>query len=127
MGFCEDCGAALTPAAAPRSTPLAAPPPKPLVLAEQFSAFRRALPASVHEQIFTQEEGENRLLTILFVDLSGSVKATVALHPEDAATLLQAVLQAMVDAILAQGGRLNQFLGDAVLAFFGTPRAHECG
>jgi len=38
----------------------------------------------VRQQVFTQEEGENRLLTILFVDLSGSTTATIALPPEDA-------------------------------------------
>lgn len=31
----------------------------------------------------------------------------------------------MVDAVLEYDGRINRLLGDAVLAFFGTPRAHE--
>src|SRR5690349_7513902 len=66
LRFCEDCGAALAATAAP---------PRPPVLEEQFTALQRALPASVQEQIFTQVEGENRVLTILFADLTGSVKA----------------------------------------------------
>ena len=35
------------------------------------------------------------------------------------------MLKAMVDAILRYEGRINRLLGDAVLAFFGTPLAHE--
>jgi class 3 adenylate cyclase/tetratricopeptide (TPR) repeat protein len=122
--FCGDCGATLTPAAV--STRPAASATTPATdLQGQVGAFRRALPPSMHEQVFTQEQGENRLLTILFADLSGSTAAIGALAPEDAAALLQEVLQAMVEAIVAHGGRINQVLGDAVLAFFGTPQAHE--
>jgi predicted ATPase/class 3 adenylate cyclase len=95
------------------------------VLQDQLTAFEQPLPPAVRPQIFTQEEGENRLLTILFADLSGSTRATLALPPEDAATVLQGVLQAMVEAVVAHDGRINQVLGDAVLAFFGTPLAHE--
>jgi class 3 adenylate cyclase len=96
-----------------------------LVLEEQFSAFRQALPASLQGHLFTQPEGENRALTILFADLTGSVRTTAGLHPEDAAALIDQVLKAMVDAILKYEGRINRLLGDAVLAFFGTPVAHE--
>src|SRR5207244_4211897 len=96
-----------------------------LVLAEQFASFQQALPAALRDQLLAQPEGENRLLTILFADLTGSVQTTAHLHPEDAAALVNEVLKAMVDAIVQYAGRINRFLGDAVLAFFGTPQAHE--
>jgi len=70
-------------------------------------------------------EGENRLLTILFADLTASVLTTAHLHHEDAAALVNGVLSMMVEAVLAHGGHINQLLGDGVLAFFGTPQAHE--
>ena len=90
--FCADCGAALAthdrPAAA-TSSPAGQPAPVPqLILEEQFTAFQRALPASLQGQLFTQPEGENRVLTILFADLTGSVARTAGLHPEDAAALV---------------------------------------
>jgi class 3 adenylate cyclase/tetratricopeptide (TPR) repeat protein len=117
--FCSACGTALTAGSA------ALAPPRRPDLATQFSALQQALPASVQEQIVTQPEGENRVLTILFADLTGSVRTMAHLSPEDAAALVNDVLKAMVDAILAHGGRINRILGDAVLAFFGTPQAHE--
>src|SRR5919204_71151 len=92
---CPHCGAELTPNAkvcaecgtAVAAPSAAAPVTRPRDLAEQFGAFQRTLPASVHQQIFTQEEGENRVLTILFADLSGSTVTIGALAPEDAARL----------------------------------------
>src|SRR5262249_27480287 len=76
-------------------------------------------------QLMTESGGENRVLTILFADLSGSVRSTHALAPEDAATRVNEVLRAMIDTVLAYDGRINRLLGDEVLAFFGTPVAHE--
>ena len=127
--FCEDCGTALAthdrPAGATSSRAEQPALGRQLILEEQFTAFQRTLPVSLQGQLFTQPEGENRVLTILFADLTGSVARTAHLQPEDAAALVDQVLKAMVDAILAHDGRINRLLGDAVLAFFGTPVAHE--
>jgi class 3 adenylate cyclase len=87
--------------------------------------MQRAMPASIREHILAESDGENRLLTILFADLTGSVKSTRDLLPEDVASRVNLVLKAMVDAVLEYDGRINRLLGDAVLAFFGTPLAHE--
>src|SRR5947199_7133971 len=54
-----------------------------------------------------------------------AVKRTRELAQEDGAARVNDVLKAMVDAVLAYDGRINRLLGDAVLAFFGTPIAHE--
>jgi class 3 adenylate cyclase len=98
---------------------------RPPDLEAHFAAMQRAMPAALRDQLLTEADGENRLLTILFADLTGSVQGTAALTPEDAAHLVNDVLKAMVDAVLEHGGRINRLLGDAVLAFFGTPVAHE--
>ncbi|HEY1297074.1 MAG TPA: AAA family ATPase [Chloroflexota bacterium] len=97
----------------------------PATLEAQFAAMQRAMPASLRDQILAESDGENRLLTILFADLTGSVRSTRDLAPEDVASRVNLVLKAMVDAVLAYDGRINRLLGDAVLAFFGTPFAHE--
>src|SRR5260370_35564163 len=47
------------------------------------------------------------------------------LHPEDAAALVNRLLQAMVDVILKYEGRIDHFQGDGLLAVFGIPHAHE--
>jgi class 3 adenylate cyclase len=112
--FCSQCGAPIPMAGGAAAS-----------LETHFAAMQRAMPASLREQLLTDAEGENRVLTILFADLTGSVRSTRELVPEDAAERVNDVLKAMVDAVLAYDGRINRLLGDAVLAFFGTPVAHE--
>ena len=57
--------------------------------------------------------------------MSRSLETTRDLHPEDAAALVNRLLQAMVDVILKYEGRIDRFQGDGVLAVFGVPQAHE--
>jgi class 3 adenylate cyclase/tetratricopeptide (TPR) repeat protein len=114
--FCPDCGAALD---AP--PPAAAVPPN---LEAHFHAFQQSLPQSFRDQLLTQE-GENRLVTVLFADMSRSVETTRDLHPEDAAALVNRLLRAMVDVLIGYEGRIDGFHGDGALAVFGSPRAHE--
>jgi class 3 adenylate cyclase len=114
--FCSECGASLAQA------PL---PPVGPSLEEQFTTFQATLPTSVREQLSTPTDGENRIVTILFTDMSGSVQATSHLHPEDAAVLVNNLLKEMVGIISKYEGRIDRFLGDGVLAVFGTPYARE--
>src|SRR5947209_11344369 len=92
--FCSNCGASLATSTAPPAAP------EPLTLEEQFTSFQEGLPASFREQLLTQTEGENRVVTVLFADMSRSVEATEALHPEDAVALINRLLRAMVDVLL---------------------------
>jgi class 3 adenylate cyclase len=69
--------------------------------------------------------GETRVLTVLCADLTGSVTSTAHMHPEDAAARINDALTVMVAAILPYAGHIDRLSGDAVLAFFGTPQAHE--
>src|SRR5438094_776339 len=61
-------------------------------------------------------EGENRLVTLLFADMSRSLETTRDLHPEDAAAQVNRLLQVMVDVILKYEGRIDRFQGDGALA-----------
>src|SRR4051812_17295180 len=70
-------------------------------------------------------EGETRILTVVFADMSGSVETTRDLHPEDAANLVNELFTRMVDALVEHGGQVNRFLGDGALGIFGSPQAHE--
>jgi class 3 adenylate cyclase/DNA-binding SARP family transcriptional activator len=69
--------------------------------------------------------GENRLVTVLFADMSRSVETMRELHPEDAAALVNRLFGVMVDAVLKYEGQVDRFLGDGVLAVFGMLQAHE--
>jgi class 3 adenylate cyclase/DNA-binding SARP family transcriptional activator len=82
-------------------------------------------PSATCEARLTPAQGENRLVTVLFADMSHSVETTRDLHPEEAAALINRLLKVMVDVVLKYEGRIDHFLGDGMLAVFGTLRAHE--
>jgi class 3 adenylate cyclase/tetratricopeptide (TPR) repeat protein len=87
--------------------------------------MQQGMPASFREQILTQTEGENRVVTVLFADMCRSVETTRDLHPEEGAALISRLLRAMVDVLIGCGGRVDGFRGDGLLAVFGSPRARE--
>ena len=70
-------------------------------------------------------EGENRLITALFADISGFTAMSQELSPEDAVEKVNHCFQTITDAIYGYEGNINRFIGDCVLAFFGAPIAHE--
>lgn len=70
-------------------------------------------------------EGEKRLGTILFADMTDSVELTRHLHPEDGLTLVKKLLRLMAEAILAHGGQVDRFLGDGALGVFGVTQTQE--
>ncbi len=65
--------------------------------------------------------GERREVTIMFADLSAFTAMSTRLSPEELMTLTNAYLALMVEAVEAEGGYVNQFVGDAVMAIFGAP------
>jgi class 3 adenylate cyclase len=65
--------------------------------------------------------GEKRRVTILMSDLRGFSSLTEALSPPQVVSLLNGYLGSMVEIIHGYGGTIDEFLGDAVLAFFGAP------
>lgn len=71
------------------------------------------------------EVGELRTLTVLFSDMTGSVAASVGHDAETVMERVNAVLEAMADAIIDNGGVVNRYLGDGVLALFGAREARE--
>ena len=68
---------------------------------------------------------ERRLVTVLFADVVGSTALGEALDPEDVRALLNRFFAIARDAIEPRGGRLEKFIGDAVMAVFGLPVAHD--
>ena len=63
-------------------------------------------------------------VAVLFTDISGFTKLSEKMDPEDVLDLLSAYQTLMVDAIFQRKGTVDKFIGDAVMANFGTPRSH---
>jgi class 3 adenylate cyclase len=68
---------------------------------------------------------ERRLVTILFADVTSSTSLGERLDPERLQEVLATYFGAMREEIEAEGGTVEKFIGDAVMAAFGVPSAHE--
>lgn len=81
---------------------------------------------NVRSSVPAQEFGpQRRRLTVLFADLSGFTAMTQQYEPEDVRSLVESFLVVAREAVETWGGRVDQFLGDGVLAVFGDPMARE--
>lgn len=65
--------------------------------------------------------GEKRNLTIFFSDLQGFTTISEGLEPEELTELLNLYLTAMSDIIMEEGGTIDKFEGDAIIAFWNAP------
>jgi class 3 adenylate cyclase len=68
---------------------------------------------------------ERKLVTVLFADLVDSTALGSRLDPEHLGEVTDTYFEAMRQEIEHQGGTVEKFIGDAVMAVFGVPAAHE--
>jgi class 3 adenylate cyclase len=68
---------------------------------------------------------ERKLATVLFADLVGSTELAGGQDPERVRALLDRFYDAMAAEVERAGGTVEKFVGDAVMAAFGAPAAHE--
>ena len=70
-------------------------------------------------------QGERRVVTMLFCDVQGSTAAAERLDPEEWAEIMNGAFEHLITPVYQYEGTLARLMGDAVLAFFGAPIAHE--
>ncbi|MBI4219824.1 MAG: zinc-ribbon domain-containing protein, partial [Chloroflexi bacterium] len=69
--------------------------------------------------------GERRTVTVLFCDVKGSTSAAEKLDPEEWAEIMNGGFECLIAPVYRYEGTLARLMGDAILAFFGAPIAHE--
>ena len=107
--FCGACGAKLEAVAAqPAPTPaepIAAPPPA----APQPPATR----------------DEFRDVTVLFADVTGFTAMSERLDPETVHRIMNECFDGLGRIVQANGGHIDKYIGDSIMALFGAPTAHD--
>src|SRR5438105_6180818 len=71
------------------------------------------------------DQSERKLATVVFADLVGSTELGGSQDPERTRATLDRFYEAMAAEIETAGGTIEKFVGDAVMAVFGAPSAHE--
>lgn len=99
--FCQNCGRSLSAAR-----------PLPTVDTPSTESQRDAV-------------SERRFVTILFCDVVGSTSISEQLDPEEWTEIMNGMFERLIPPITRYGGTIARLMGDAVLALFGAPVAHE--
>jgi class 3 adenylate cyclase len=98
---------------------------------ERCEACGQTLPAAAHfcpscGRPVTDPGGEMlKPVTVLFADVVSSTEQGETRHPEETRAMLGDFFSAMAAEIHAEGGAIEKFIGDAIMAVFGVPAAHE--
>ena len=119
--FCDECGAALS-AACPTCGATNRPTAK--FCATCGTALGGQATASAGQPAVAAQ-AERRLVSVLFADLVGSTAFADERDPEQVRELLERYFAICRLAIERHGGTVEKFIGDAVMAVWGTPTAHE--
>ena len=90
------------------------------------SAFQQYLSPEVIDQLSSNPDllklgGEERVMTAFFADVAGFSTISENMSPEELVGLLNEYLTKMTDTITENGGTVDKYEGDAIIAFFGAP------
>lgn len=90
------------------------------------NAFQHYLNASVMEQMLQNPDrlklgGEKKEMTVLFSDIRGFTTLSERMAPEALVKFINTYLTPMTRIVFEQGGTLDKYIGDALMAFWGAP------
>ena len=72
-------------------------------------------------EAFLRPGGQEQDIVVMFSDLAGFTRACAGLSASEALAMLSEYQERMVDEIFKAGGTLDKFIGDGIMATFGTP------
>jgi len=116
--FCEECGAKMELKCPKCGAEI---PPGRKFCGECGHKLEGAAIGRIEPQI----EGERKQVTVLFSDLSGYTAMSERLDPEEVKEIMSQIFGGITSIVNKYDGSIQKFIGDAVVAFFGVPKAHE--
>ena len=89
--------------------------------------FQRFFSPGVVKQIVggnmrVNQRGELREVTVFFLDIRGFTRMSEGMEPKDVVSLLNAFYSRMVPILFEHDGTLDKYVGDELMALFGTPQ-----
>jgi adenylate cyclase len=69
--------------------------------------------------------GHRQRVTVFFADIAGFTSISERVAPEDLARMLHSILNAFTEVIIDNGGVIDKYIGDCVMAFWGAPVSRE--
>lgn len=91
-----------------------------------LNAFARYVPRQLVQRLIAEgmtdpRQIDTRDMTIVFTDLAGFTSLASHLSAEETAAFLNRYFETVSDAIAAEGGTIDKYIGDGVMAFWGAP------
>lgn len=91
-----------------------------------LASFKKYVPAQLVRQLMDAGEqanisGHHRVVTIFFSDIADFTTISESLRPNELTARLSEYLSAVTEVIMAEGGIVDKYIGDAVMAFWGAP------
>jgi predicted ATPase/class 3 adenylate cyclase len=127
--FCIECGTALTdlPRENRNTIPLAESQEQERSASSpaRFASNGQQQGATSPSASQLSAPEERRVVTVMFADITGSTPLADRLDPEDMRSILAGYFNLMTEQIRRHGGTVEKYIGDAVMAVFGAPVAHE--
>jgi adenylate cyclase len=77
------------------------------------------------ENVRAELRGERREVVMLFADLSGFTSISERMDAEEIGFVVSRFLNQLAEAVHRYGGHVDKYIGDAIMALFGAPVAHE--
>jgi class 3 adenylate cyclase len=131
VNFCKNCGFKLHDTASSGDGSGPSPQEQTSIPAdsdsERLSRLAASAPAQLRAKIqaAAQLSGERRIVTVLFADVVGSTALAAQMDPEEWTEVMNRAFELLTPAIYRYEGTIARLMGDALLAFFGAPVAHE--
>lgn len=135
--FCENCGFKLQPTdnreqttdSSNRSPVVSSESNVSAPLSPEIARLEKLVPKEFAARLLRSRtgrvEGERRIVTILFCDVKGSTALGDERDPEEILEIMNGAFDYLIEPVYRYEGTLARLMGDAILAFFGAPIAHE--
>ena len=91
-----------------------------------LAALQNQLDSLKNEEDFIRsQEGERKIITVMFADISGFTAISQRMDPEILRKMINSIFEKLSQIIIKYGGYIEKFIGDEIMVLFGAPLSYE--